>query len=178
MSSSKPDLDAIAQALGPRLGRYLSYHHFSLRDQHDDLVQTTLADTLKYLDAAPVSTVDEDEVARIAFTILKRRVADAFRDNARQWALQQSAEPDEESAHDTAASVDFRRVLQAVIELMATLDPAERDLISQAALGTQLGRPRSDAERKALSRARASLKSKLWSRHRIDLDRFLEEPSS
>jgi DNA-directed RNA polymerase specialized sigma24 family protein len=178
MSDRPPGWNAALQVLGPRLRRYLAYHHFALREQHEDLVQAALADTLAYLNALPAPGVeDEDEVARIGFTILKRRVADAFRDNAKQWALKQSGDPDEPTTDDATESLDYKRTLRTVIELMATLEPRERDLIAGAALGQRLGRPHSDAERKALSRARASLKAKLWTRHRIDLDRFLNEGS-
>ena len=178
MSASQPGRHGILQALGPRFRRYLAYHHFALREQHEDIAQAALADTLDYLKAQPGSgAADEDEVARIGFTILKRRIADAFRDNARQWALRHGGESDEPSTLGAADSLDYTRTLRAVVELMATLEPRERDLLAGAALGERFGRARSDAERKALSRARAILKERLWSRHRIDLDRLLKEGS-
>jgi hypothetical protein len=178
MSDRPPGWNAALETLGPRLRRYLAYHHFALREQHEDLVQAALADTLAYLKALPAPGVEDgDEVARIGFTILKRRVADAFRDNAKRWALEESGVRDEPSTDDATESLDYKRTLGSVIELMATLEPRERDLLADAALGQRFGRAHSDAERKTLSRARASLKARLWSRYRIDLDGFLKEGS-
>src|SRR5436309_1919311 len=86
-------LDAVLADLRSRWMTWLRVRRRALESVHDDIVQDALADLVQYLSGRGQHLHSTEEIRRIGFTILKRRVADVFRSQTLRWA--EAPQPDE-----------------------------------------------------------------------------------
>jgi DNA-directed RNA polymerase specialized sigma24 family protein len=149
-------IELAARVIAPDLRRLLR-SRYRLVPDHDDLIQDTLLDLQVYLRTRELDG-PPDSLRALAFTILKRRVMDRFREEAKSYAagvIDASPEPTTQSA-ETVAS--YRQLLVAVLGLIARMDPADRDLLLDEAAGSDRQSAMSAATRQRLSRLRGQLR--------------------
>lgn len=127
--------------------------------EHEDLVHEALLGVSEWTRGMP--RVSREDARRVTMAILKRRVADLFRDQTRRWAQQ-----DDERA--AATTLDPREVLisravRATVGFLADASKEDRMLVSLLlADGVRAeARPLTDAERKRLERLRHRLRAHL-----------------
>jgi hypothetical protein len=145
----------------------------ALRRDIDDLVAQSLADLWAYLkrepdtnerDAKVSMDIEASTLRKLAFTIFKRRAADAYRQGAKRWVTD-SLESDaakndiaDTSGVDADRAALFRRMLQVCIAELADAPAEDRTLL---ALTTGLAGPRAEAmsarDRQRLHRLRTRL---------------------
>lgn len=157
---------------------WLRLRHRSLKHLHADLVQDALADLLRYLSLHNEQHHSDEDVRRVGFAILRRRVADAFRASVVQWAEDHALDelPNTDPSHDLDKVVAYRKVLRTVTAMMAKLDDESRALLLGAeADGRADDAPLSAAERQRLSRLRAALRRRLKDESGVDIRQFLGE---
>jgi hypothetical protein len=87
--------------------------------------------------AAPVAYVAKSEVWRLAYTLFRRRAADAYRKSAQRWALGMGsldglAEADQADPADARQrqSLLYQRMLRICVAELARADPRDRWLLS------------------------------------------------
>jgi hypothetical protein len=139
---------------------------------HDDLIQQATADLLEW-ERRRERPLTEEELRRVGFRILERRVFDAFRDDVRRWASTEPlANPDDIETPDRSPerSVEYSRLLKALIEVLTDLTPADRALVLRDEFSRGKTSAMTDAERKRLSRLRQQIRSLMLERHGIDVD--------
>lgn len=134
-------------ALRESLRRFGHSRFPALHDEVDDLVDQTLSDLWRFLAPQqgrrvgardiPDRLFDSEDARRIAFSIFKRRAADAFRANAERWARQPDDDP-RAPAGDVLADVAarrllMRRMLRVCVAELATVSREDRDLLAFAA---------------------------------------------
>lgn len=172
-------------ALLPDWLAWLRIRHRSLASQHSDLVQEAAADLLHWLVGRHDTALAEDDLRRVGFRILQRRVADAFRESVGEWSRQPSERelegaselPDTRPGANPPQALQHARLMRALVEVLTELSPEERSLL----LGDEIGdankdaAPRSAAERQRLSRLRERVRTTLMQRHGIDVRRWPEE---
>jgi DNA-directed RNA polymerase specialized sigma24 family protein len=147
-----------------------------LSADHEDLVQQTLLNLSEYFDQRQDQIPTQDETSAIAFTILKRRIADRFRDAARRAVYNQSAATHLSVSRESHPDrhVRHRRVLWAVLSLLATLDKEDQNLLLREHMSlTTSGRRLTAVQRKRLSRLRERLRRQLKDRFGISLEEYL-----
>jgi DNA-directed RNA polymerase specialized sigma24 family protein len=165
--------DRVASLQGAWLA-WLRVHHRALGEQHRDLVQESAADLLEWQARQPQPIADED-LRRVGFRVLQRRVADAFRRQVKDWSLGMQPEGIDTLAvaagpiglaPDPADVLQQERLLRALIEILTELTPEERALVVGEELGDANAEPtpRSDAQRKRLSRLRQRIRDRLKDR--------------
>lgn len=148
-------LEWAAREIAPDLRRLLKARYRLVAD-HDDLVQQTLLDLRDY-----IGRNDQKEpvdLRRIAFTILKRRLIDRFRGDAKAAADAVAGRAPEPLAPSTETVVSDRQLLFAVLGFIAEMAPQDRDLLLDEASGTERAGPMPPAMRQRLSRLRAQLR--------------------
>lgn len=120
-----------------------------------------MTDVFEYVTKAGKSTPSEEDIEKIGFTILKRRVGDSFRSQTIRWAEDVPLDllPSNDPNTDHDRTVRYAKMLRLVIGLVAKLDRRERNLL----LRGKTSRPMSDAERQQLSRLRRRLREQLAS---------------
>jgi len=145
----------------------------ALRGEIDDLVAQSLADLWAYLkrepdtnerDAKASMDIEAPTLRRLAFTIFKRRAADAYRQGAKRWVTD-SLESDEAknniadtSGVDAHRAALFRRMLQVCIAELADAPAEDRTLLAVASgLSGSGGRAMSARDRQRLRRLRMRL---------------------
>lgn len=152
------------------LRNYLRRHYRLLSNEHDDLIQQTLADLVQAQPAA--EGMPEGELTALAYTILKRRLVDRFRLAARDIVdtVEPSAlpEPHDEGTFD--ARMHYRRLLRAVLILVSDLDPAQQALLLEETMPGTGGGTRSPAQRQQLRRLRELLRRRLLDEFGITID--------
>lgn len=168
-------LPALAGELHEALRRRIP----SLRQHHDDLVNETLAALAERVTrdpsafpaswqaaGEPAMAEDRTYLPRLAMTILRRRVADLFRDRALRWARTGDEQdgvnepPSEDPSAERRALM--ARMLKVCVGVLAELSDEDRDLVSAAAgLGEGPERALSDRERQRLRRVRLRLMDEL-----------------
>lgn len=167
---------ALLEELLPRWRRWLGLRYRSLQALHPEIVQDASADLIEYLSREVERSHSDEEIRKIGFTILRRRVADAFRSRAVQAtadvpldglpAIDPSSNPEEVES--------YARLLRAVLRLVDKLDKPSRELLLRSETQGS-AKPLSDAERQRLSRLRADLRRELAERHGVDVRQFLKE---
>jgi len=159
-----------------RWRRWLRLRHRSLESAHEEIVQDASADLVEYLAEPSRRDLPDEEVRRIGFTILRRRVADIFRSRAvRKFedvpldvlpATDPSSNPEEVET--------YVRLLRAVVSIIAKLDGPSRELLlRKEASGGSRDKPLTDAERQRLSRLRTELKRQLAEKYGVNIEQIL-----
>jgi DNA-directed RNA polymerase specialized sigma24 family protein len=143
-------------------GNYLNRSYPSLRNHHGDLIQEATEDLLVF--ARDHQDAKIENWRGLAFSILRRRIADHFRSVARRWA--ESPLPDDlataEPGADPERVAHFTLLLQRVVAFITELDEADRRLLlSGVWVEESSGTAKTDAERKRLSRLRTRLREEL-----------------
>lgn len=168
--------DQIA-ALIPQWRAWLHLRHRSIAHLHADLAQQAAADLLEWMQVSPKTKLVEEDLRRLGFRILQRRVADTFRTRVIEWA-HGGGDADiqgEDSVADARADANpeqahhYARLLRSVMALLAELAAEDRALL----LGDELGPPRqarTAAERQRLRRLRAQLREQLMERFGLAVD--------
>lgn len=177
MSDSRDHAERAARILAPQLAAQLRRRYRMLASDHDDLVQEVLENFVRFLDSHAGRLPPEEEWAAIASTMLKRRIADRFRRSLREVS-RSIDETDDDAAEvaDTAAPVDevvrYRRLLSAVLGLLAEMSDADRALLLDEAMPEEAREPMSASDRKRLSRLRDRLREGLRLRFGVAPDDY------
>jgi hypothetical protein len=180
-------LPAIERRMREFLGRRLP----TLRQQHDDLVNESLAAMTErvkreptlhprswYVPEGPVDEAERAYLDRLAMAILRRRIADMFRQRARHWG-----DRDDDSAIDLAVAGDpspdraatLARMLRICVATLAEMSDEDRELITAQSNrdAGSVARALTDRERQRLRRARARLTEAIRDRMGADVDDLL-----
>lgn len=153
--------EAAALDIAPQLKQFLRTHYRLVPD-HDDLVQQALGDLFRFLLNRSGSGTSPDELRALAFAILKRRVSDRFREDAKKFALQSRNQGGQESlAPSTETVAGYRELLAAVLGFIAEMDEDDRSLLLNEAVGSERNQAMPPVERKRLSRLREQLRQLL-----------------
>lgn len=162
-----------ARELTEMLRRYLLTHSRGLFAEHDDLIQQTLEDYYRTRDRSADTQPVETELP-LLIAIARRRVADRYRQFSRRAIVDH---PLDDYAHyqaqpDAAETLWYRALLQHTLELIAGMDPADRELV----LHDQSSRTVLDAgQRQRLGRLRRRLRRHLSQRFQLSNDGNIEE---
>ena len=158
-------VETAARDLAPELRRFLRSRYRLVSDP-EDLVQETLSDLYRHLLGRDAAQVSNDELRALSFTILKNRVADRYRAEARAFAAKSAAgEQDIEAAAPSSERVaGYRELLTLVLGFMATMDESDRSLLWNEAVGSDRTAGLGAADRQRLSRLRARLRRLLLAR--------------
>ena len=157
--------DAVVHDLVPQLRQFLRARYRLVSD-HDDLVQQALSDLHQYLSEGAFSAKSSQDLTALAFTILKRRIADRFRSEAKHFALSSTTHvhSQEPLAPSAETVVSYRELLATVIGFIAEMEESDRSLLLNEAAGPERTAPMPPAERQRLSRLRAQLRNLLQQR--------------
>ena len=145
----------------------------ALRRDIDDLVAQSLADLWAYLNREPDTNerdakvsmdIEASTLRKLAFTIFKRRAADAYRQGTKRWVTD-SLESDaaknsiaDTSGVDADRAVLFRRMLQVCIAELADAPTEDRTLLAlTAGLAGSRAEAMSARDRQRLHRLRMRL---------------------
>lgn len=173
--SSAPDRIA---ALIPQWRSWLRVRHRSIEHLHADLAQQAAADLLEWMQRASKTGLIEEDLRRLGFRILQRRVADAFRTHAAEWGREERAtvvqrgeveEVDTRADANPALAHQYGRLLRAVVALLAELSAEDRVLLVGPELGP-VAEPRTAAQRQRLKRLREHLRDQLHQRFGLEVD--------
>jgi DNA-directed RNA polymerase specialized sigma24 family protein len=172
------DLDALLKEIRPQWLAWLRRRHAGLAARHEDIVQEASEDLARYLLGVATDERTDAEIRRIGFSILRRRVADVFRERVLAWnaSLPLDQVPDTAGHADLERVLEYRTLLRVVMGLLASLDRESRDLIIRGhdpSIPDDI--PLSDAERQKLARLRAELRRQLMERFDIDVTGLLKE---
>lgn len=155
---------------------WLRLRHRALGTQHADLVQQAAADLLHWLDKRPaMRDVSDEDLRRVGFRILQRRVADAFRSAVGEWARQpadgDAAEdvPDARAEANPDVALQYSRLLRAVLGLLSELSPQDRALLVGEEWGTSPDGPMTPGQRQRLHRLREHMRDALRVRFGLDV---------
>lgn len=161
--------------------QWLGWRYPSIRHLHQDLIAEMTAQLTEYLltrpDSLPISwfsmveppEADAQRFRALVFTILSRRTQDYFRAEFRRWVdvipLHEVGDDAwvadyENTDADVDRGVDTRRQVVALLQLLADMPDADRQLMEQVVLGGA-DRPLDVAERKRVSRLRQRLRREL-----------------
>jgi DNA-directed RNA polymerase specialized sigma24 family protein len=166
-SASEPLQRQLAY-LQPQWLSWLRLRHRSLAPLHEEITQAAAADLVEYVSRRPLAAVSDEELRKIGFTILRRRVADQYRSKVLIWAdesaLHDLESPDPSTNPEQVAT--YSRLLRTVLALLARLGPDSRELLLRET-------PLTDAERQRRSRLRADLRRQLLDQFGIDLKQVL-----
>jgi hypothetical protein len=156
---------------------WLRFRYPSLSARHADLLQDAAADLTEYVRRFPADRFGTDELARIGFSILKRRVADSFRERTIEWSEHADAEPPDlaDPRADPGFVGRYAKLLRLVVGYVAKLDGRDRELLMRKA-DTDHAVPMTDSERQRLSRLRQRLREEILAKHGIDIRAYLREP--
>ncbi len=170
-------LENVFAAIYPQWRAWLQLRHPALAFIHAELVQDAAADLTEYVLKLGDRRLSEDDVRKIGFTILKRRVTDAFRSKAIEWVehLPLDRLPSNDPKSDPEFSTRYTNLLRLAVGLIAKLDRHDRDLLLR---DSSPGRPKrlamSAGERQRLSRLRARLRDELFKAYGIDVRDYLK----
>lgn len=159
------------QEVSVALRSFLRRHYRLLANEHDDLLQQTLADLFESTRRTRAPLPD-DELNALAYSILKRRIVDRFRRETRSVVENIDPavvpEPHDEGTFDVR--MHYRRLLRAVLLLVNELSPEQQALLLDEAPPVRAGRARSAAQRQQLRRLRESLRMRLVNEYGIRID--------
>lgn len=165
-------------ALIPQWRRWLRLRHRSIEHLHADLAQQAAADLLEWIQRTSKTGLVDEDLRRLGFRVLQRRVADAFRSDAAEWGRRGSAADAQQGGHEEvdtrtdanpALAHQYRRLLRAVVALLAELSAEDRALLVGPELGP-VAEPRTTAQRQRLKRLRARLRDQLHERFGLEVD--------
>ncbi|MCI0627701.1 MAG: hypothetical protein L0387_39630 [Acidobacteria bacterium] len=157
---------------------WLRLRHRSLAHVHTEIVQDATTDLIQYLSEHKNQAHSDEDIRRIGFTILRRRVADEFRARTVQWAEDFPLDelPSTDPSSNPEEVLRYASLLRAVTGLIARLNKPSRELLLRVEAGTDAAEVAlSDAERQRLSRLRAELRRQLAETYGIDIKQFLRE---
>jgi DNA-directed RNA polymerase specialized sigma24 family protein len=139
---------------------------------HDDLVNETLLSVSQWITknrnfpegwvTGQVSKKERNSFYRLANVILRRRIADLYRLDTRDWGrLIRAEKPQMDDLPSRGASAEYRILLRHMLKItagvLATLKPEDRDLIAIASIGSSGDRVLGARERQRLRRARKKI---------------------
>lgn len=154
-----------ARELVAALKAYLQARARGLAVDHDDLVQQTLADLYQTEQQKHPGQPLPVHALHTALAILRRRVADRYRELSRDVVLQHSAQFDLSVLvgvdDDSALVLSQQRRLRRALNFIARLDGRDRRLLMEQIQIFGSRRARTPAERKQLSRLRARLRAEI-----------------
>lgn len=161
-----------ARELVAALRSHLQARARGLAGDHDDLIQQTLADYYAIERPRPKRRSLPDDGVRTALAILRRRVADRYRELSRDQVLQHSVRLDRAAMPDVddddiALVLARRRLLRKALQFIARMDERDRHLLMDRIQLLGASPARTPAERKQLSRLRARLRREI---ERLPLD--------
>lgn len=164
---------------------WLRIRHRSLAAHHGDLVQDAAAGLVDWLGKRAGSEISDEDVRRVGFRILQRRVIDQFRTQVGEWARQGSdAEvdaisevPDTRPDANPLQALQYSRLLRTLVGVLSELSAQDRALL----VGDEIGEvpvsdgPRSGAQREQLRRLRKRVRETLINKHGLDVKSWREE---
>jgi len=165
-----------ARRLMAVLSSYLRTRARGLAADHDDLIQQTLTDLYR-LEQLPGRTQHRDEDGtRRAIAILRRRIADRYRERSRDVVIRHAAEEISFTVDDDIAGVlAQRRLLRRALAFIAGLEDRDRRLLLSRMNEARTDRAQTSAERKQLSRLRARLRAEFADEFRPSAEPEREE---
>ena len=179
-------------AIRHELAHYLNRRLPAWIADHDDLLNDTLLSLTRELrvhssaypnswfEAVPPSN-DDDRLylRRLTTVILKRRIADLFRKRTPQAEVLVTGESPLEVADSKQPSAERRillaRLLQVTNDVLATMTPADRDLIALIATNDRLRGSLDARERQRLHRLRSTLRNEIVRRLGNDVNDLLRD---
>lgn len=158
------------------LSRYLRARTRVLLSDQDDLIQQTLLDVYRR-NVEMKAPHDIEEARLVAFSILRRRLVDRYRQVARSVVAEKFPDSviDTPQDGDVPSAVSYRQLLLKVLKLIAFMSPRDQDLILDDVLPNSRISPWSEAERKQISRLREQLRRDLAEKFSIDIKDALKE---
>lgn len=164
------DVGQIDSVVAPVLRQLLRRRYRLLAQDHDDLVQQTLEDLLRFVASRSGAPLREAEWPAVGVTILKRRIADRFREATARASISIEEMTDVVSTMDDPyaivdAIVQYRTLLATVLRLVAQLPSADQALLLEELDPSAAdSAPMSSTTRKHLSRLRQRLRQQLESK--------------
>lgn len=162
--------DQRIESVRANLKSYLRRRYRLLANEHEDLLQQTLSDLFEATRKRSEPIADE-ELAALAYAILKRRIVDRFRRETRSviedLPSEVPAEPHDDGTFDDR--MHYRRLLRAVLVLVDELTPDQQALVLDERASDADG-PRTPAQRQQLRRLREHLRSRLATEFGIRID--------
>lgn len=154
--------------------RHLRARLPALPQEHDDLVQETLLDLTREVNErgaeypaswkarrSDLDEADKDRFHALAFTILRRRVADYFTRRHRDWTRSGDLLRTAHTAFPTEPSAERQylvaQLLRTCVEFLSELSEDERRLVMHVTLTADTKAPLSAADRQRLHRLRRRL---------------------
>jgi DNA-directed RNA polymerase specialized sigma24 family protein len=179
MNGKKAVPESLARQLAQLQSRWLSWlriRHWALKPLHEEIAQSAVADLLEYVSQRSPAVIPAEELKKIGFTILRRRVADQYRSKVSAWADESVLEelPSADPSSDPEEVLTYSRLLRAVLALIAKLDrPARELLLRDESPSLPRGRPLTEVERQRRVRLREELRRQLTETYGVDLKQFL-----
>jgi DNA-directed RNA polymerase specialized sigma24 family protein len=169
-------LDAELPALERSLRTFLRRKLPSRAADHDDLVADTIArlwEMRNRRDDLREFPSDAVQLRALARVILRHRIADLFRNEARAWAERSAEDVDNVASNEPAqeAQLMIDRMLRIVTRILANGDPKDRELLRM-----RRG-PMGASDRKRLERLRTRLSQAIEVELGVDAKRLLREGS-
>ncbi len=135
--------DQQVQMLRGVLRHYGRQRFPALRGELDDLVAQALSDVwvlLKSRGAPELAAMPDRDVLRLAYTVFRRRAADAYRKQAQRWALgigsldglTEDDQADPADARQQQALL-YQRMLRICMAELAQVEPQDRQLLAGVA---------------------------------------------
>lgn len=152
----------------------------ALHGELDDLVAQAVSDLWEFLSERGMAEVAAADVLRLAYTIFRRRAADAYRKGAQRWAvsldsLGESEQADPADARQRQALL-YRRMLRICVAELAKADAQDRLLLAGiAGLGDEPDGAMAARDRQRLHRLRRRLAQAVRRELGEDAQRLLRE---
>jgi DNA-directed RNA polymerase specialized sigma24 family protein len=169
-SEASADLIGLGE-LSSRLTAYLRANARYLADDHEDLVQQTL---MGLLHRGGPGVQNELHSMPFAFSILRRRIADRYRELVRASVETSLVDAAETPAQDVADGAVYEELLGTALSMIGKMEVRDRDLLLDHALKTR-ATPWTDAERQQLRRLRLRLRDQLAGRLRMSPREILKD---
>ncbi len=162
------DVSQLHDLVAPALRQFLRRRYRLLASEHDDLIQQTLEDLLRYFDSLDGALPDSAEWPALGTAILKRRVIDRFRSAVGRATVSIDEMMEEDLLHARSEVgvdqlVQYRQLLAVLLNLVGRLPTEDQGLLLEE-LDTSEHAPLTATSRKHLSRLRQRLREQLKSR--------------
>ena len=171
------DHDELIRSLYVDWNNWLRGRHLRLATSHEELMQDAAAGLTQFLSNHP--NLPDPEIRKVAFTILRRRVADEFKSRVREWSRTDLSEI--ENLPDPADPVHQQRISH-LLTFVAGFLSEEISADDSALLARyQLAKtsdslpPLTDAERQRLRRLRLTLRTAIRERFGAEVEDFFKE---